>query len=102
MEPGPARPGPVDLKTGTIYAKWQSYKQRFEIYMLAMKKSGEDTQVKWAYLMGDAGPDALELYNSSKDSLLIRTIGPGGVVEREDLTRNYEAKFDEYTLKTKV
>lgn len=88
MEGGPGRPGPVDLKSGNIHAKWQNYKQKFEIYMIALKKDKEDSAVKWAYLMADAGPDALGLYNSFRESLVTNEITVGQGVVVTDNSRN--------------
>ena len=89
-----ARPGPVALKSGNIAAEWTHFKQKFEIFLVASQQENAPSSVKWALLLGEAGNDALEVYNSFKDKLLVTSevLAQDGTLTKvvEDNTKNYE------------
>ena len=101
---GITKPGPVNLKSGNINANWSLFKQKFEIFLIATGKSEVDSKTKWAILMGEAGDDVLELYNSFKDKLVVRVVTAEGELTETDNRMNYKEvvdKIDEYTLENK-
>ncbi len=59
-----ARPGPVDLTSNNIQRSWEEFKQKFGFYLTAIRQKTASPDVKFALLMGEAGPGALAVYNS--------------------------------------
>ncbi|KAK3928068.1 Gag polyprotein [Frankliniella fusca] len=91
-----SRPGPVKLREGNISANWAAFEQRFDIYWKAdPSRQGADVN-KWAVLMREAGREALEVYNSFRDSLITAAIDANGSVVKTDLSENYEAVIAEF------
>ena len=60
-------PEPLPLQ-GNLADNWRRWKQRFELYMIASGKNEKSEEVKTATLLHLAGPDALEVYNTSFES----------------------------------
>lgn len=103
-----AKPGPVALKSGNIAAEWAHFKQKFEIFLVASQQEKAPSAVKWALLLGEAGNDALEVYNSFKDKLMETkevTAEDGTVTTvKEDYSQSYERvlmEFDAYAAEKK-
>ena len=71
---GITKPGPVHLKNGNMHAKWLNFKQKFEIFLIAAQKTDAPSKVKWAALMGEAGEDALQIYDGFKSKLITSAI----------------------------
>ncbi|KAE8738374.1 hypothetical protein FOCC_FOCC016148 [Frankliniella occidentalis] len=84
------RPGPVNLKGGNAEAEWRHFLQKFEICLIAVNKKDAASDVQWALLMGEAGDQALHVYNSFKDKLKDhKVIGEDGTITTEDRSQTY-------------
>ena len=96
---GITKPGPVNLKSGNINANWSFFKQKFEMFRIATGKSEVDPKTKWAILMGEAGDDVLELYNSFNDKLVSDVLKAERVLIETDNSKSDKEvvdKIDEY------
>lgn len=98
-------PGPVNLKSGNIDAEWNTFKQKFEIFLIATKQEKAASTVKWALLLGEAGDDALEVYNSFKDKLITKRLNEENVeIVETDFSQDYKKvlqEFDSYAAEKK-
>ncbi|KAE8749713.1 hypothetical protein FOCC_FOCC003453, partial [Frankliniella occidentalis] len=86
-----SRPGPVKLREGNIAANWAAFEQRFDIFVKADPSRVNPPANKWAVLMKEAGREALEVYNSFKDSLVTRALDEQNGIVITDLSENYDA-----------
>jgi len=99
------RPGAVNLKSGNIHRSWEEFKQRLNFFLEAIAMGKAASEVKMALLMGEAGPDALDVYNTFKEKLIKREKGAHGkeMIE-EDKSEDYDAvveQIDEYAREKK-
>ncbi|XP_052131371.1 uncharacterized protein K02A2.6-like [Frankliniella occidentalis] len=94
------RPGVVNLRSGNIQASWSKFKQKFEIFLLATQQEKATSTVRFALLLGEAGDDALEVYDSFKDRLITykKDEATGLNVVDQDLSRDYESVLREFDL----
>jgi len=60
-------PGPLKL-CGNMNANWRTFKQQFELYVVAIGQAAAVDERKIALLLTIAGADAVEVYNA--DSLI--------------------------------
>ena len=67
-----SHPKHVNLKSGNIAKAWSDFKQTFHWYLVAIGKTKASSDIRGALLMGEAGPDALEVWNSFKDKLITK------------------------------
>ncbi|KAK3913708.1 CCHC-type zinc finger protein [Frankliniella fusca] len=99
------RPGPVNLKAGNIQKSSETFKQKFGFYLIAIGKTKAAPEVKFALLMGEAGDEALEVYNSFKDKLITKKLNDQNVeVIDVDNSTNYDhvlEQFDQYAAERK-
>jgi len=98
------KPGPVNLKSGNISAAWLKFVEKFEIYLIAAKRSEDTSKEKWALLMSEAGDDAMEIYKGQREALITRTVSADGVLTVTDNSQKYEEViklFNEYTQEKK-
>ena len=99
------RPGPVNLKSGNIDANnWTHFKQKFKNFLIATSQSAAASAVKWALLLGEAGDDALEVYNFFKSKLITRTVSENDAEIITDNTQSYSEvlrEFDAYAAEKK-
>lgn len=65
-----SRPSPVNLRTGNIHQSWEEFKQKFGFFLKGLGMSKAASDVKFGLLMGEAGPDALDVYNSFRLKLI--------------------------------
>ena len=97
------KPGPVNLRAGNVAEEWNRFKQKFSIYLIATQQQNAASAVKWAILMGEAGDEALGVYNSFKDGLITRAV-VNDVEVVTDLSQDYERviqEFDSYAAQKK-
>ncbi|KAK3918805.1 hypothetical protein KUF71_008053 [Frankliniella fusca] len=91
------RPGPVNLRSGNIQASWTRFHQKFSIYLLATQQENAAATVKFALLLGEAGDDALEIYNSFKDKLITyKKDQTGQDVVDVDKSQDYDSVVKEF------
>ncbi|XP_034248250.1 uncharacterized protein K02A2.6-like [Thrips palmi] len=92
-------PGPVNLKSGNIQKSWETFKQKFGFFLTAIGKAKAASDVRCALLMGEAGDEALEVYNAFKDKLISKTTNDQGeeVIEH-DYTNNYDKVVEQFDL----
>ena len=93
------KPGPVNLKSGNIEAEWTKFKQKFDLYLIGTEQETASSKVKFAQMLSIAGDDALEVYDSFKDKLILKTVDDEGVVTTTDNSQNFAivlAEFDKY------
>ncbi|KAK3918904.1 hypothetical protein KUF71_001028 [Frankliniella fusca] len=99
------RPGEVNLRSGNIQASWERFKQKFGFFLIAIGQDKATPQVKFAHLMGEAGEDAIEVYNSFAHKLITHTKDAEGKdVVDTDNSQDYESVvklFDQYAAEKK-
>lgn len=105
MEGQIRRPGCLKLRSGNTDAEWQHFKQKFEIFLIAIGKQNAESAVKWSLLMLEAGDEALEVYNSLKGAMTKTTPGVDGTPDTiTDESQNYDRvvkELDEYAKERK-
>ncbi|KAE8737371.1 hypothetical protein FOCC_FOCC017166 [Frankliniella occidentalis] len=86
----------VDLKSGNIDAAWARFKQQFQLYLIYEGRTEATPLVKWSLLLKEAGPDALDVYNSFKSKLITKVVGADGTEVITDNSRDYDAVVAEF------
>lgn len=85
-------PGPVSLyHQENVSDSWREFKRRFALYLHDIDVASPET--KFTVLMEKAGPEAVELYESFKEKLIIRD--RQGTVIRDD-SKNYDRVMDQF------
>ena len=90
------RPGPVNLRSGNVSAEWERFKQKFDIYLIATKQSQASSQEKWALLLGEAGDDALDVFNAFKDKLRTQMVLDDGTIVTVDQSQDYVTVMEQF------
>ncbi|KAE8738380.1 hypothetical protein FOCC_FOCC016142 [Frankliniella occidentalis] len=92
------KPKPVNFKAGNLEVEWSKFKQKFSLYLIGANLENATPKVKFAQMLGFAGDDALEVYNSFKEKLIVKETNAQGVVTEIDNRQDYESVVREFDL----
>ncbi|KAE8748061.1 hypothetical protein FOCC_FOCC005256, partial [Frankliniella occidentalis] len=99
------RPGPLNVNAQNLEAEWIRFQQKFEVFLIGARQTRATSKEKWALLLGEAGDDALEVYNGFKEKLAkTARQGDDGAEIIEDMSQDYEtvvAEFKAYATERK-
>lgn len=95
------KPKPVNFKAGNLEVEWNKFKQKFALYLIGANLENASPKIKFAQMLGFAGDDALEVYNSFKEKLLTKQTNAQGLVTEIDKRQDYESVIKEFDLLAK-